>query len=534
MSEAAGRAPAWADRGSWVTAIASLCAGAAFLGLWFWLLPVWFGFRNDAVVAQPWRWAAAFPSAAGFAVALRCIWDFGWTGRGTPVPIAPPQRLVVVGFYRYVRNPMYVGFFTGWAFLWILFGRANPVAISVALSAVLAIHVFVLFYEEPTLRKRFGADYDNYRGHVRRWVPRMRPWAPLTNLVPTVRGTVWWHPAMSDTKLTRRTLLASMAGWFAAVRLAFAWPKMEERAGMSDPQPSANDALADRLRGFNESSRRRLLEIVGSPDFAGRISASNVEALAKSENKDVAALMLELLPLASSLSRPPISNFKVGAVARGVSGSIYLGANLEFSSEALGFTVHAEQSAISNAYMHREDGIAAIAVTAAPCGHCRQFMNELSPTHDIAIVVKGSSATKLSALLPSSFGPKDLGGSGALPIKPVRLHAMGDAAVAAAVEAASISYAPYSKSPSGVALVTRSGRTFKGAYIENAAFNPSLPPLQSALLALVAAGEDFRNIANVVLAELESPTISQRSVTETTLKAVAPEAKLQVVRVQRA
>jgi protein-S-isoprenylcysteine O-methyltransferase Ste14 len=66
-----------------------------------------------------WRWIAAVPSVLGFAVALRCIWDFGWTRHGTPVPIAPPQRLVVVGFYRHVRNPMYVGFFVGWLGLWV-------------------------------------------------------------------------------------------------------------------------------------------------------------------------------------------------------------------------------------------------------------------------------------------------------------------------------------------------------------------------------------------------------------------------------
>ena len=55
----------------------------------------------------------AVPSILGVAVALRCIWDFGWTGRRTPAPMAPPRKLVVVGFYRYVRNPMYVGFFVG-------------------------------------------------------------------------------------------------------------------------------------------------------------------------------------------------------------------------------------------------------------------------------------------------------------------------------------------------------------------------------------------------------------------------------------
>jgi protein-S-isoprenylcysteine O-methyltransferase Ste14 len=159
----------------WPTAVASLAVGAAFFALWFWLLPSWLGFRTD-LAGMKWRWIAAIPSVLSFAVALRCVWDFGWTGHGTPAPIAPPNRLVVVGFYRYVRNPMYLGFFVGWAGLWVVFGRANIVAIAVALAAVLGVALFVQVYEEPTLRKLFGVDYEEYCKNVPRWVPYLRPW----------------------------------------------------------------------------------------------------------------------------------------------------------------------------------------------------------------------------------------------------------------------------------------------------------------------------------------------------------------------
>jgi len=166
--------PGHGDR--WPTASASLAVGAAFFALWFWLLPSWLGFHVDTSGTAWWRWIAAVPSVLGFAVALRCIWDFGWTGRGTPAPMAPPKRLVVVGFYRYVRNPMYVGFFAGWAGLWVVFGRASMTAITVAVAGVLATALFVLLYEEPTLREKFGADYDEYCRNVRRWMPRLRAW----------------------------------------------------------------------------------------------------------------------------------------------------------------------------------------------------------------------------------------------------------------------------------------------------------------------------------------------------------------------
>jgi protein-S-isoprenylcysteine O-methyltransferase Ste14 len=162
----------------WLSAAAALFVGALFFALWFWLLPGRLGFGVNTVGAAHWRWLAAIPSVIGFAVALRCIWDFGWTGRGTPAPFAPPQRLVVVGFYRYVRNPMYVGFVAGWIGLWIVFGRASLTAILWFTAALLALNFFVIFYEERMLRSKFGADYDEYRRNVPRWIPRLTPWNP--------------------------------------------------------------------------------------------------------------------------------------------------------------------------------------------------------------------------------------------------------------------------------------------------------------------------------------------------------------------
>lgn len=162
----------------WLATIASLIVGSAFLALWFWLFPSWLGFRVDAAHTASWRWIGALPSALGFTVAVRCIWDFGHTGRGTPAPFAPPQRLVVVGFYRYVRNPMYVGFIVGWIGLWVVFGRANWSVIAGAAVVVLGVALFVRLYEEPILRRMFGADYDEYCRNVRRWLPRIHPWEP--------------------------------------------------------------------------------------------------------------------------------------------------------------------------------------------------------------------------------------------------------------------------------------------------------------------------------------------------------------------
>ena len=72
---------------------------------------------------------------------------------------------------------MYVGFAAGWIGLWIVFGHPNPIAISTVAAVALGVHLFVLFYEEPTLHRKFGADYDEYRRNVRRWLPRVSPWS---------------------------------------------------------------------------------------------------------------------------------------------------------------------------------------------------------------------------------------------------------------------------------------------------------------------------------------------------------------------
>ena len=90
--EQSGGKRAISQTSNWPTTVEALVVGAAFFALWFWLLPGWLGFRVETADASRWRWLAAVPSVLGFAVALRCVWDFGWTGHGTPAPIAPPTR----------------------------------------------------------------------------------------------------------------------------------------------------------------------------------------------------------------------------------------------------------------------------------------------------------------------------------------------------------------------------------------------------------------------------------------------------------
>lgn len=109
----------------------------------------------------------------GGVILLWSFWNFLKEGRGTPAPVDPPKELVAVGFYRYVRNPMYVGILSAILghFLW--FGYWNLLIYGIVVF--LAFHTFVTYYEEPTLKKKFGAAYAEYLKRVPRWIPRVRP-----------------------------------------------------------------------------------------------------------------------------------------------------------------------------------------------------------------------------------------------------------------------------------------------------------------------------------------------------------------------
>lgn len=107
----------------------------------------------------------------GSLIVLWSFWSFTFRGRGTPLPLDPPKELVATGPYRYVRNPIYVGvvlIFLG-HFLWFEYW-------SLLLYTVLSfigVHAFIVFYEEPTLKRKFGATYEEYLKRVPRWIPKL-------------------------------------------------------------------------------------------------------------------------------------------------------------------------------------------------------------------------------------------------------------------------------------------------------------------------------------------------------------------------
>jgi protein-S-isoprenylcysteine O-methyltransferase Ste14 len=143
------------------------------------LIPWWFtGWRVREPVPYwaPMRVLGVILLAAGLFALVQAFVRFVVEGLGTPAPIAAPERLVVGGLYRYVRNPMYV------AVLAIIVGQAlildQLVLLPYAATFWLITAAFVRWYEEPALTRRFGADYEVYRRAVPAWLPRLRPWEP--------------------------------------------------------------------------------------------------------------------------------------------------------------------------------------------------------------------------------------------------------------------------------------------------------------------------------------------------------------------
>lgn len=155
---------------------AAVAGSAAFLvlapgvvaGLVPWWLTRW---RVGAVYPAPVRVTGAVMTGAGAAALLGSFAQFAVEGRGTPAPPAPTEQLVVHGLYRYVRNPMYLavlGVITGQA---LLLGR--PVLLTYAAGVAAAFTGFVYGYEEPTLARRYGEQYQTYRRTVPGWWPRL-------------------------------------------------------------------------------------------------------------------------------------------------------------------------------------------------------------------------------------------------------------------------------------------------------------------------------------------------------------------------
>lgn len=157
------------------SAVFFLIAPGVVVGLIPWLLTRW-QLREPLPYWAPVRVLGGILLVAGLIALMQAFVRFVVEGFGTPAPVAAPERLVVGGVYRYVRNPMYVAALAAIVGQALLLGRLGLLLYAGATWLVVA--AFVRFYEEPTLARRFGANYEAYQRAVPAWWPRLRPWEP--------------------------------------------------------------------------------------------------------------------------------------------------------------------------------------------------------------------------------------------------------------------------------------------------------------------------------------------------------------------
>ncbi|STO57652.1 cytidine deaminase [Grimontia hollisae] len=287
-------------------------------------------------------------------------------------------------------------------------------------------------------------------------------------------------------------------------------------------------SIQEAIQALPSPLKEAVTKIVSAPTFDATISARDFAALLEETGLSDKEARVALLPIAAAYSVAPISRFYVGAIARGESGRLYLGANMEFEGVQLNASVHAEQSAISHAWSKGEKGLTDITINYSPCGHCRQFMNELKGADKLEIQLPERDAKRLHAYLPEAFGPTDLGID--QPLLTQVNHGLvteeADELVKAAVEATNRSHAPYTHNLSGAAIRDNKGNIYSGMYAENAAFNPSLPPLQVALNIMNLADVPLAEVKDAVLVETANASISHLQDTQAMLEAINPDIPL--------
>eukprot|EP00727_Mastigamoeba_balamuthi_P002135 m51a1_g11919 hypothetical protein (327) ;mRNA; f:665194-666174 len=278
--------------------------------------------------------------------------------------------------------------------------------------------------------------------------------------------------------------------------------------------------------------RPRLLEAVRALVADGTLSANGfavpgprAAAAARDAGASVTELGDALCCIASAaLAHPPVSNFRVGAVARcATTGDLVLGANVEYAGAPFSVTVHAEQAAVSRAMARDPTGVAELAVDVIPCGHCRQLLVEFDQARDLELRLRGAPEP-LRALIPKNFGPRDLNldPRDLISGRRRRLRLADDVPqqlerlARAAAEAAERAFAPYSGCLAGVALELPGERVVAGTCIESAAFNPTMSPVNAAIVQVAGSGYALSEVRAAVIVEACASSITSH-VEETAL-----------------
>jgi cytidine deaminase len=312
-----------------------------------------------------------------------------------------------------------------------------------------------------------------------------------------------------------------------------------------DPAVAARRTRLVATLGATFRERLAAARVAGGVDPVHRLAvipAAVVAELVRALGLEgVEEAMLLAIDTARALARPPVSGYRVGAVGLAArSGDLILGGNLELPGASIWQTVHAEGS-VTLLARARGELVATLALRQArPCAHCRQVLAEMDGAHGSAdghglrLIDPAGSVLDLDDVYPWPFAPADLGVAGANP----GVSAWPDLALADAtlppdvggqlLAAGRRSHAPYSGTPAAVALRLIDGTVVGGAVLESVAFNPTIGPVQDALVSLLGAGHEPGDIRAAWLAIPDRARVGHEAGARDALAEVAPRAQVHV------
>ena len=291
-------------------------------------------------------------------------------------------------------------------------------------------------------------------------------------------------------------------------------------------------ALSAEVARLASARDGRVVENLGSV-----VLAAEVEALVARYGLDGPRdVMILALDAAKRIARPPVSNFFVGAIGlERETGDLVLGGNVEFPGTHLGLTLHGEGFVFTRSFSRRTTISVIVIGEAHPCAHCRQYLSEFAATRDLELIDPLGHRLSMAQLYPWPFDPAYLGEPGlvtaAVPFPGLQFAGeQGEAEMAERLLAAGRrAHAPYSRCPSAVVLHLADGALIVGSAIESVAFNPSIGPLQAAVVDLLAHGYGYGDIAECWLGTVRDGAVDhQRSVSEL-LGRLAPAATIRTL-----
>lgn len=295
--------------------------------------------------------------------------------------------------------------------------------------------------------------------------------------------------------------------------------------------PEVRDAIAARVKASISARNRQPASNDGGVLAAGIVA----DLIAEFSLASVRDLMCLLLDVAKGIANPGISNFFVGAVGlEAETGNLILGGNVEFPGTHLGFTLHGEGFVFTRA-MSRGTNISVIAIGEAhPCAHCRQCLAEYAASYKLELIDPLGHTLTLAQLYPWPFDPNYLGESGAVPGRELwpalkfDEHA-GSPITERLLTVGRRSHSPYSKCPGAVVLQLSDGNSVSGHAIESVAFNPTIHPIQAAMVDLLAHGYSYSDISGATLGTVRGGDVDYTVSTRELLARLAPEIPLQVL-----